>query len=92
MHAMLTKIGMKLVRGACAAAFATAMAAVGCGGTLRADVTSLSDEEVELTTIRAALSQGKDYVDAITAGRAARRAAVARRAAAAAGQAAQASQ
>ena len=82
MHATLTKIGRKLVLGACAAALATAM--VGCGGHLRADVdvASLSDDEVEIRTTRAAIDQGRDYVDAIAAGRAARRAAVARRAAA----------
>jgi hypothetical protein len=87
MHATLTKLGRKLVRGVCAAALVA-----GCGGTLRIDVASLSDDEVQIRTTRAAIDQGRDYVDALAAGLAARRAAVARRAAAAAGPATQAAQ
>ena len=91
----VVKIGKRLLRGACVAA---TLAGFGCGGAVyeqrvhsaRADggdAASVSDSEseepIELRVTREEINMGKDYVDALAAGRAA--GAAARRAARAAG-------
>jgi hypothetical protein len=94
MHETIAKIGSQVVRGACVAALA--IAAVACAGTLRADDGRAAqaraaapagdpgaprdEQAIEDRATRAALAQGKDYVDAIAEGHAA--AAAARHAAA----------
>jgi hypothetical protein len=83
----MTKVRRILLRGAYVAA---TIAALGCGGALHeqrplgaatddAHVASDSEEPIELRVTREELSRGRDYVDAVNAGRAA--GAAARRAA-----------